>query len=160
MAWNQLLRKVILDPEFKANIEFLRKVPLFADLSDRALGQVLTICYEKSYGTGEIVFDEGAPGKALYIIKSGEVVVTKQERTIAHLHTGDFFGEMALLEECPRSATVTVTTETVLLFIYKVKFDGLLEERPSVGLKVVRNLATMLSSRLRKTDETFASLVR
>lgn len=160
MGLKQLLRRALLDPAFKANIEFLRRVPLFADLSDRALGQVLAICYEKSYGTGETVFEEGAPGKALYVIKAGEVAVTKQDRTIAHLHTGDFFGEMALLEECPRSATVTARCDTTLLFIYKVKFDGLLEARPSVGLKVVRNLATMLSARLRKTDESFASLAR
>lgn len=150
---SKLLNSIFLDKEFKEKIKFLKQVSIFAGLDDRTLGKVLNITYQKKYLPDEIIFSEGDIGKALFIVKSGEVIITKQERTIAKLHTGDFFGEMALLEETVRSATAKTTQESEICMIYKVRFDGLIENHPHAGIKIIRNIAKILSSRLRRTDE-------
>ncbi len=145
-----------MDEELKEKLEFLKKVPLFSDLGRGALADVYSISYEKHYSAGEVIFEENQPARALYIVKSGRVKITKREKDIAVLNEGNFFGEMSLLEEIARTAQATSVTDSKLLLIYKVKFDGLIEDNPSVGVKVIRNLAKILSSRLRATTESYA----
>ena len=150
MSITDYISKLIFDGAFRSDIQFLKKVALFEGISDRALGKIVSITHSKKYPAGETVFSEGQEGKLLYIVKAGEVAVVKGEKTISTLVAGDFFGEMALLEEIPRTATVVVSKDSELLLIYKVKFDELLENYPSAGVKVIRNLAAMLSARVRR----------
>jgi CRP-like cAMP-binding protein len=161
MSISEFFKTIFFDKETKEKVKFFKKLKLFNDLSDRAVYKLMDIMYTKTYPANEIIFNEGDVGKAVFILKSGEVVITKmdkkdkQERILSRFSTGDFFGEMALLEEMPRSATARTVQESEIVFIYKVRFDALLEHYPSGGAKVVHNLAKMLSARLRKTSEEY-----
>lgn len=157
-----ILENLILDKETKQEIKFLKQLPIFQGLTDRAMSKLMTIMYKKKYPVNEIIFKEGDIGKAVFIIKSGEVIITKsgkEEKILSKLSSGDFFGEMALLEEMTRSATAKTTHESEILFIYKVRFDALLEHYPSAGAKVIYNLAKILSARLRQTSEEYVSKI-
>ena len=153
MSISGFFSRLMFDREFRDKIEFLKKVVLFEGVSDKALGKITGIMHEKKYPGGETVFNEGQEGKLLYIVKSGEVAIIKGDKTISRLGEGQFFGEMALLEEIPRTATVKAVKDSELILMYKVKFDELLADYPSAGVKVVRNLATMLSARVRQAHD-------
>lgn len=164
MPFRSLVRKIFMDPEFEKSLEFMSRIPVFQGLHKHDLGKLLGIMYAKTYPADEVVFTEGETGRALFIIESGEVAITKstqpspghaQEIVIARLGPGGFFGEMALLEELPRSATVKTTAESVLHFMYKVKLDAFMDKHPRIGVKVLRNLAKVLSSRLRVTSDSY-----
>ena len=164
MPFRSLVRKLFMDPEFEKTVEFLSRIPVFQGLHKHDLGKLLGIMYAKTYPADEVVFPEGETGRALFIIESGEVAIFKsahptpehtEEILIARLGPGGFFGEMALLEELPRSATVKATKDSVLRFVYKVKLDFFVEKHPGIGVKILHNLAKVLSSRLRKTSESY-----
>ena len=163
MSIKSILKSVIFDKEFEERIDFLSKVPIFAGIGKKGLGKINTIMHFKTYLPDEIIFTEGKLGKALFIIKTGEVVISKKmgnapestdrEKVMTKFHDGDFFGEMALLEELPRSATARTSKRSDIFLIYKVRFDWLLEVYPAIGTKILHNLAKVLSSRLRDTNE-------
>lgn len=164
MQLTSLLNRFFMDPEFEARVGFLSQIPIFQGLHKFAIGKLMGIMYAKKYLSGEVVFAEGEAGRALFIIESGEVAITKStthasgqtdEVIIARLGPGHFFGEMALLEERPRSATVKTTKDAVLHFTYKVKFDSFVAKHPGIGVKILHNLAKVLSSRLRETSESY-----
>lgn len=112
---------------------------------------------EQHFQGGEIVFSEGEPGNAMFMILSGRVAIIKgdlQNPTIlAFRGVGEIFGEMAILENQPRSATVVALDNAHLVGIQRTKFQELLSEMPSVSLSVMETL----SSRLRKTNEALSS---
>ncbi|MFH2069729.1 MAG: cyclic nucleotide-binding domain-containing protein [Elusimicrobiota bacterium] len=194
-----LFESFFLSKEFKQKVEFLSRVPVFDGLSRRALGRIVPVLYEKTYPAGETVFKEGEPGRALFIIKSGEVVIAKSrmnpcdyggvvanpignppgvgiaaakkppagfvaagsvpdDKVLSTITAGNFFGEMALLEEMSRSATAKTTKDSVLCFMYKINMDNIIQKDPRIGIIVIRNLAKIVSSRLRQTSEFFAGL--
>ncbi len=153
-----------MDEEIKKKIKFLKEISIFNNLDFNLLGKVINITYTKIYQKDETIFNEGDIGKAIFIIVSGSVEITKkisekEERILITLSSGDFFGEMALLEELPRSATARTMEETEIYIIYKVNFDSLIEKYPQVGLKITKSLATILSKRLRKTSEQVADQI-
>ncbi|MBU0951476.1 MAG: cyclic nucleotide-binding domain-containing protein [Elusimicrobia bacterium] len=161
MALKPTLRNLFMDKEFTEKVNFLKNIPIFEGLSNSALGKITGIIYSKKYPADELIFEEGKVGKALFIIYDGEVAITKasngaEAKVIATHQKGAFFGEMALLEELPRSATTKTTKETTLFLIYKVKFDWFIEKDPRVGLKIIHNIAKVLSARLRETSNFFS----
>ena len=108
---------------------------------------------EEVFPADHVVFEDNAPGEALYIIKSGRVRVSKmlnngQEHTFAELGPGEFFGEMALLEEKPRSARVSTCTATRLLSMSRQTFNTLIEHHPAVAA----NFLKIISARLRQRN--------
>jgi CRP-like cAMP-binding protein len=164
MPFTSLLHRMFMDPQFAKSVDFMSRIPIFHGLHKHELGKLLGIMYAKTYPADEVVFQEGETGRALFIIESGEVAITKstqpspghaQEIVIARLGPGGFFGEMALLEELPRSATVKTTRGSLLHFVYKVKLDSFVERHPRIGVKILHNLAKVLSSRLRETSESY-----
>jgi len=164
MPFRSLVHRVFMDPAFEKNLDFMSRIPFFEGLHKHDLGKLLGILYAKTYQADEVVFPEGETGRALYLIESGEVVIMKsaptspghaEEKMIARLGPGGFFGEMALLEELPRSATVKTTKGSVLHLVYKVKLDSFVEKHPRIGVKILRNLAKVLSSRLRETSDSY-----
>ena len=159
-----LIHKIFMDPDFETRVKFLSEIPVFQGLHKHALGKLLGIMYAKTYLPDEVVFEEYEAGRALFIIESGEVAIIKsithspghtEDKILARLGPGSFFGEMALLEELPRSATVKTTKDSVLHFVYKVKFDSFVEKHPGIGVKILHNLAKVLSSRLRETSDSY-----
>lgn len=128
--------------------DWLRRVPLFADLSARQLALVASRAEELQAGTGRRLATQDQPGRHLYIIVTGAVDVVRDGRTIAHLGPGDHFGEMSLLDGGPRSASVVTTAPSTLLGLTAAAFRSLLEENPTVALGLLK----ALSLRLRAAD--------
>ena len=133
-------------------LDELRQVPLFADLSEEDLGRLYEMAETISIHPGEVVVKEGSPGDALYVVLDGELQVTKrrggQDIVLAVRRAGEFFGEMSLIEQAPRSASVHTLRESRLLVISQAAFQTLLSCSPSAPLKVLRTV----TSRLRGTE--------
>jgi len=138
-------------------ILFLRSVPLFSDLDGSVLQWVNEIAKEKTYAAGETVFKENEEGDALYIIENGSVRVVKgieKTTTLAILQAGDCFGEMAVLDSEPRSASIEVQRDATLLAINRDDFQRLLLAKPQMAFALFKTL----SRRLRETNRKLLEL--
>ena len=124
--------------------ELLRRVPLFADLDGRELDEVVTSLKERSYSAGETVVSEGRPGIGFFVIADGEAVVSVRGEERARLGPGDYFGEIALLAESERTATVTAETDLRCLGLTSWEFRPLVERNGSIAWKLLQALARKL----------------
>ena len=133
-------------------LDELRQIPLFADLSADDLKQLYEMAETVSIPAGQLVLREGDPGDSLYVVIDGELEVTKrqgnQDVLLALYEPGQFFGEMALLEQAPRSASVRTLRESTLLMISQGAFQTLLSCSASAPLRVLHTV----TSRLRSTE--------
>ena len=132
-----------------STVDVLRQVWLFSGLSEDQLDAVSSLTFQKTFGPGELIVEEGRTGNGLYAIISGNVEAvkalgTEQERTVNRLGTGEVFGEMALLGEWPRTATVRAIDEVECLGIDRWVFLTQLERHPQVGIKLLQVLAQKL----------------
>jgi CRP-like cAMP-binding protein len=127
---------------------FLKSIDLFRTLPSEELAQIAEITEEQPLSAGDVVFAEGEPGDALYLVVEGAVRVHQGDRQLASLSVRDVFGEMAVLDSEPRSASVTVVSDAVLLKIGRDDFRDILNERPDIALGVIK----VLSRRLRETS--------
>ena len=105
----------------------------------------------RSARAGEVIFKEGDAAEQLFVIKSGEVTIQSGNRTLAELSTNHIFGEMALIDDAPRSATAVARTDVELVPISEKQFLFLVSQTPFFALKVMR----VLARRLRATNKTF-----
>ena len=158
------IKRWFIDPQFARKKEFLRSLDIFKDLRDRELGYLVQSLHSRTYRPGEVIFVEGDIGRALFVLESGGVELTlpstgEKPRVLYHLKPGEFFGEMALLESLPRTATATATEKTHLHLLYKSKLDALLQGEPRIGVTIMSHLARLLSARLRRlsTDPKLVS---
>jgi CRP-like cAMP-binding protein/Fe-S-cluster-containing hydrogenase component 2 len=119
---------------------YLRKVPLFGNLNDNMLVELEGKVKLKSFNQGDVIFSEGDPGDSLYIIRNGFVKITKQsgdkDRIIAYLAQGSYFGEMALIEDEKRSATISAFTKVELIQVAKEDFNALLGTDPKLAEEI------------------------
>ncbi len=137
----------------KSIYSVLKQVPIFKDLSNRELKALERILHRRTYRDGEIIFNENEPGVGMYIIENGKVLIKsgKNEKVLALLSNGDFFGEMALLLETPRTASAVASGPLKMLGFFQPDLFHLLETRPQTGNKILRRLAQMIAERLRQT---------
>ena len=126
---------------------FLKSVDLFRDLPGEELATIAEIAEEQPLAAGEAVFVEGEPGDALYLVVDGAVRGHRGARHLAQLGVREVFGEMAVLDSKPRSASVTVLKDAVLLKVARDDFRDVLQERPEIGMGIIQ----VLSRRLRTT---------
>ena len=129
--------------------DVLRQVWLFAGLNEEQLDAVSSLTFQKSFSPGDLIVEEGRTGNGLYAIISGNVEAVKalgtdQERTVNRLGPGEVFGEMALLGEWPRTASVQAVDEVECLGIDRWVFLTQLEQHPQVGIKLLQVLAQKL----------------
>ena len=125
-------------------IEWLRQVPLFSACSNRELRAIAGVVKEVDHPKGTVIATEGDPGVGLFVIVDGEAEVTIGGKRMAILRRGDFFGEIALLDGGPRSATVSARTDMRLLGLTEWVFRGLLQEHPSIAVKTLESMAGRL----------------
>jgi CRP-like cAMP-binding protein len=125
----------------------LASVPLVAGLETRVRRRLAEIGKRRMYAPGEEIVREGTTGTALYILLSGRARVDRDGSQIGELGPGDFFGELALIEEHPRSATVVATDETECLLFPAWEFTALLEEHPEVAVPIMKELIVRLHRR-------------
>lgn len=159
-AWKQVFRSKIKPASIE---EMLSKIPVFEKLEAKELRQVAGIVHHRQYSIGEYVFYQGDPGLGMYVVEKGKVgvVVTGEDDTseeVAELDDGDFFGEIALLDESPRSASVVVKEDSQLIGFFRPDLFEIIEKTPKTGLKVVMKLAEMIGERLRNMNAEFSKL--
>jgi len=124
---------------------FLKSIDLFSQIPGEDLAQVALIATEEARENGEEIFAEGEAGDALYLVLDGKVRVHRGDRQIAELGERECFGEMAILDASPRSATVTALKDTNLLKISREDFQEIMAEKPEIALGIIK----VLSHRLR-----------
>jgi CRP/FNR family cyclic AMP-dependent transcriptional regulator len=129
----------------------LAKVPIFQDLNKRELKAIERILHQRTYNSNEPVFNEGDAGVGMFIIIEGRVniVLGKDSKLLATLSNGEFFGEMALLSEVPRTASAIAVLESQIFGFFQSDLFGLLETNPRLGNKIMFRLAQMIADRLR-----------
>lgn len=126
-----------------AKIEKLRQVPLFAACSSTDLARIASVADEVSFRPGRVLMKEGAPGREFVVLLDGEVEVQKGGRKIPATG-GDFYGELALLTNAPRNATVTTTTPVRALVITDRAFRSMLESAPKIAVKILQTVSERL----------------
>ena len=127
-----------------APIDVLQRVPLFADLNTRELQQVARLFKHREFSEGEVVIQEGSGGAAFYIIESGEVKVLIGGKERARLKPGDFFGEIALIDEGTRTATITATSDLRCYGLTFWDFRPVVEANGVIGWKLLQRMARLL----------------
>lgn len=140
--------------------DVLKRVPLFADLSAADLARFGEVTREREYPKNSVILFEDDPGDALYIVSTGQVKVVLigedgREVILSVLGEGDFFGEMSLIDDEPRSAHVIAMRDSHLLVLRREDFRSQLEQHPKVALELLR----VLVQRLRRADEKIGGLV-
>jgi CRP/FNR family transcriptional regulator, cyclic AMP receptor protein len=125
-------------------IEWLRQVPLFSACSNRELRAIAGVVKDVNHAKGTVIATEGDPGVGLFVIVDGEAEVTIGGKRMAILRRGDFFGEIALLDGGPRTATVTATSDVKLLGLTEWVFRGLMQEHPTIAIKTLEAMAGRL----------------
>lgn len=118
-------------------VEYLRKAPIFKGLGDKDLESIARSLKERSYPPGSVILKQGDPGVGFFIIVQGRVEVSHNGHRIRELGPGDFFGEMALMEERKRTATVTAKEATRCLQLVRWDFRALLKEHPDIAVKML-----------------------
>jgi len=134
------------------NAEFLKRVSWFQDLDNKSLEAISNAAVEQSYQPGQLIMRQGDTGVGAFIIRSGKVEVVQErdgkETKLATLGPGDVVGEMALLDEFPRSASVRAVEPTTALGIQRWHFRGILESHPQLALA----LLPILTRRIRNAE--------
>ncbi|HTL06198.1 MAG TPA: Crp/Fnr family transcriptional regulator [Gemmatimonadales bacterium] len=141
-------------------LEVLRSVPLFRQVSEPDLLALAQLAREHHHAKGAVIVLHGDAGEALFLIRSGQVKVTVasedgREVILSVLGPGSFFGEMALVDDEPRSAHVIAMEDTTILQLRREDFRNRLKAAPELGIALLREL----SRRLRRADDTIASLM-
>lgn len=135
-------------------IDELRKVSLFQGLLFEDLETISRIARCHAFDPGSVIFRQDDPGDSLYVVIEGKADVVLEtesgEKLVATVGPHGYFGEMAILDDQPRSATVRVTTSSTLLKIWKDDFRGLLRTHPDLALELLR----LFSTRIRLLQET------
>ncbi len=130
----------------------LHKMGLFTELSRREVRVVDGFMHERNYLKDEVIFDEGEQGEAFYLVLEGQVLICRQgqmDEPIATLDAGQFFGELALLDDAPRSAQARAAEDCTLLVLFRGDFLGLMLSHSLIASKIAMQLARYLGARLR-----------
>lgn len=138
-------------------VELLRHVPVFAGLSHDDLAEIATVAVARRFQAGAVVFREGDGGDTCYIVRSGLARAIRQHPdgrsiTLSHFGAGDIFGELAMFDDEPRSATVDVIEDAEVIGIPGRDMQRLMREHPEIAVK----LNAALAQRLRATNERLA----
>ncbi|PIU19912.1 MAG: hypothetical protein COT18_05020 [Elusimicrobia bacterium CG08_land_8_20_14_0_20_59_10] len=148
-----------------SDIEKLKEVTLFHNLSEAMLSEFAGYFKRTDYAAGDVVFKEGTQGDSLYIIVDGEVIVEKsmdaedrEFKTLAILSAGDFFGEMAVMQDQVRFAQARASRESSLYEIGREKFFSFIKENPETGISIFSEIMRSLLKRLQHTSSELTML--
>lgn len=128
--------------------DLLGQVPLFAECSKKELERIASLADQVEVDEGRRLTNEGKPGREFFVVADGWAKVTLRKKKLGTLGRGSFFGEMSLLDNQPRAATVTAETPMTLYVIDPRSFATLLDKTPSVARKIMKGIAT----RIRKIE--------
>jgi CRP-like cAMP-binding protein len=147
-GWNQSESKTVVT---------LKQVPVFKNFTNKEFLELEKLIHHRQYKINDFIFKNRAPGEGMYIIMQGSVKITigtrnDNENILAELEEGDFFGELALFDDEPRSANAIATTDSQLLGFFTQDLMSLQERNPILGQKILFNLGGVLGERLRGTN--------
>jgi len=135
-----------------ADLDGLKKLSLFEGLSRQELGIVAGLLHTREYLAGEVIFDEGEVGQAIYLMLAGHVSICRQGRPedghLATLGAGEFFGELGLLDDSVRTAQVRAASDCKTAVLFREDFHGLMESHLRIAHKIGRQLLRHLGQRL------------
>jgi CRP/FNR family cyclic AMP-dependent transcriptional regulator len=129
-----------------AKVELLKSTPLFAGCSKSELRELAKTADELDLREGTVLTREGRPGREFFVLIEGTATVTKKGKKIADLGPGDWLGEIALITDSPRTATVTATSPVDVLVITDRRFRSVVETMPSIALMVLSRVGERLAS--------------
>ena len=158
--WNNLFKS----PTAKNDIEEIFKaIPTFSKVTKKYVKELIKLTHNRVYSENEMIFHQGDPGIGLYIIHSGQVTIVQDSedgsrQVSAELSKGDFFGELALLDDSPRSASAIAKKESKIVVLFKPDLDDFMENYPQEGMKISRGISQIIATRLRTVSEDFTNL--
>jgi CRP-like cAMP-binding protein len=129
-----------------AKVELIKRVPLFSHCSKKELGLIARIADEIDLPEGKTLMREGDRGREFFVLVEGSAEVRRGMRKVSTLEGGDFFGEIALVSQRPRTATVTTTSPARTLVVTEQSFRSLLDRAPDVQRKVLQALADRVAA--------------
>jgi CRP/FNR family cyclic AMP-dependent transcriptional regulator len=129
-----------------ATVSLLKHVSLFSGLSDKELGAIATLLRERTFPAGTDVVTEGQGGAGFFIVESGTARVTVGGKEVGSLGSGDHFGEIALLADTPRTATITAETDFHCYGLTIWEFRPLVASNAAIAWKLLQNLAGKLAA--------------
>jgi len=140
-------------------LESLRSIPLFSSVQPDDLETIASLLIERRFPKHKTIVEEGLPGDYMYIIREGRVQVSKlsddgREKILEFFDAGDFFGEMSLLDNAPRSASVRTLIDSRVLALSRADFLNVLRKSPDLAMSVIQEL----TRRIREVDEHASSL--
>jgi len=162
MSLNIMWDNYFLNESQSTKLNFLKSISLFQKLQLKELSILERTLHIRKYKKDEVIFNENEPGAALYIIEQGKVEIFKSYDSnpilLTTLEEGMFFGELALFDEKPRSATVIATNDCTLIALSKPDFMLFCKKEAKIGNKIIMELGKILSSRLRVANEQIEEL--
>jgi len=124
----------------------LAGVPLFAGISEDSMERLAAVAGEQAFGAGQFIVRQGQVGTGLYVILSGSVKVLRGADELAHLRAGEFFGELSVIDQQPRNASVQAAEPTQVLALASWDLLGLLESDPQLALNMIKGLVARVRS--------------
>ena len=139
-------------------LKVLSEIPIFKNLSSKELKGIANLVHERTYKKDEPVFKKLAPAEGMYVIIEGKVEISDPDSgiTFVTLGSGDFFGELALLDEEPRSAMAVAIEPSKLVGFFRTDLLTLMNRDPKIGNKILFDLSCVLGERLRRTNQELA----
>lgn len=150
--WENIFQR---DAEKEDRHSLLKKLPVFKTLGRREIIAVEKISYRREYAADEVIFRQDDPGLGMYIVERGTVSIIAENtgQVLTELQEGDFFGEIALLNESPRSASAKAKTSCTLICIFQPDVLDLVQRNTRLGVKLLLALARIASQRLIRLSE-------
>ena len=159
--WGNIFRK---DSSEKETIRaILRQIPLFRGMNKYSLNEFEKLMHRRTYKADETIFWEGEPGVGMYVVLEGSIGIYKESleagrEELARLKRGEFLGELALLDESPRSASAVALEKSVILGLFRPDLMELIERKPRLGNRFLFQLASLIGERLKHTNEELQAL--
>lgn len=149
--------------EESTKMDFLQSIPFFAGLTTRQIKIISTYIHERDYSEDECFFEYGQPGAALFIIRSGEVSIEipNKDNTLTQVTTlsvGTFLGELALLDQTPRTATARALVPTKAYALFREDLSQLIEMEPEIACQIYKSLSAFVGKRLIATTKLVSRL--
>ena len=143
----------------------LKRIEIFSELTGREFAVVRSILKQKEYRQGEIIFHQNDAGNELYIVDRGRIAIEVQlpdgqKLEISEIESGNFFGEMSIFEDAPRSATCTTKEDSSLFSLDKTDFFNCMEKHPRIAAKMMYRMLNITASRLKNTDNFLSDMVQ
>lgn len=159
-----LFSNVLLSKQDEEVAEILKDINIFAGLTPLERARIAKYFRQKNYDPRTKIVKEGEAGDRMFVIKMGAVKIAKgltekEEEVLANLVDGDCFGEMALLDGSPRSASVYAISKVTMLELYRVSLMEMLDKESKLGVKILYNLAKILAERIRQSGDKIRDIL-